>query len=116
MIRLVVAMASVGLLGVALAPSARADEWNKKTILTVDQPIQVPNQVLPAGTYVIKLLDSPSDRHIVQIYNARREPSLYHDSRDSKLSSPADRQNRVHVLGNTSRTTEGSESVVLPGR
>src|SRR5580704_2394737 len=69
MTRLVVALASVGLLGVALAPSARADEWNKKTIITVDEPIQVPNQVLPAGTYVIKLLDSQSDRHIVQIFN-----------------------------------------------
>jgi hypothetical protein len=68
--RLVVAMASVGLLGIALAPGARADEWNKLTRITVNEPIQVPNKVLPAGTYVIKLLDSPSDRHIVQIYNA----------------------------------------------
>jgi len=69
MTRFVVAMASAGLLGVALSQSARADEWNKKTVMTVSEPIQVPNQVLPAGTYVIKLLDSPSDRHIVQIFN-----------------------------------------------
>ena len=69
MTRLVVAMASIGLLGVALAPSARADEWNKLTIMTVNEPIQVPNQVLPPGTYVVKLLDSPSDRHIVQIFD-----------------------------------------------
>src|SRR3984893_8672901 len=69
MTRFVVAMASVGMLGVALSSSARADEWNKKTVLTVSEPIQVPNQVLPAGKYVIKLLDSPSDRHIVQIFN-----------------------------------------------
>ena len=62
-------MASIGLLGVALAPSARADEWNKLTIMTVNEPIQVPNQVLPPGTYVVKLLDSPSDRHIVQIFD-----------------------------------------------
>ena len=68
--RLILAMASVGLLGLALAPNAPADEWNKLTILTVNQPIQVPNMVLPAGKYVIKLLDSPSDRHIVQIFNA----------------------------------------------
>jgi hypothetical protein len=54
----------------ALAPNAPADEWNKKTVLTVDEPIQVPNVVLPAGTYVMKLLDSQSDRHIVQIFNA----------------------------------------------
>jgi len=69
MTRLVVAMASVGLLGIALAPSARADEWNKLTVMTVNEPIQVTNRVLPAGTYVVKLLDSPSDRHIVQIFN-----------------------------------------------
>jgi hypothetical protein len=69
MTRLVVAMASVGLLGIALAPSGRADEWNKLTVMTVNEPIQVPNKVLPAGTYVVKLLDSPSDRHIVQIFN-----------------------------------------------
>src|ERR1700681_2472659 len=68
--QLVLAVASIGLLGVAIASSARADEWNKKTILTVNEPIQVPNKVLPAGKYVIKLLDSPSDRHIVQIFNA----------------------------------------------
>jgi len=70
MTRFVVAMASVGLLGLSLSSSARADEWNKKTVMTVNEPIQVPNKVLPAGTYVIKLLDSPSDRHIVQIFNA----------------------------------------------
>ncbi len=68
--RLVLALAGVGVLGIALAPNARADEWNKKTIMTVNESIQVPNKVLPAGKYVIKLLDSPSDRHIVQIFNA----------------------------------------------
>jgi len=67
--RILLAVASIGLLGIGLAPSARADEWNKKTTLTVDQPIEVPGMVLPAGTYVLKLLDSQSDRHIVQIYN-----------------------------------------------
>jgi len=68
--RFVFAMASIGLLGVTLAPSGRADEWNKKTTLTVSESFQVPNKVLPPGTYVIKLLESPSDRHIVQIFNA----------------------------------------------
>src|SRR5579864_7879755 len=68
--RLVLALAGVGVLGVVLAPNARADEWNKKTIMTVNESIQVPNKVLPAGKYVIKLLDSQSDRHIVQIFNA----------------------------------------------
>jgi hypothetical protein len=64
------AAASIGLLGIALAPNAPADDWDKLTVLTVSEPIQVPNQVLPAGKYVFKLLGSQSDRHIVQIFNA----------------------------------------------
>jgi len=68
--RFVLAITSVGLLaGAALAPSARADEWNKKTILTINESIQIPSKVLPPGTYVMKLLDSPSNRHIVQIFD-----------------------------------------------
>ena len=68
--RILLAVASLGLLGIALAPNARADAWNKKTVLTVNETIQVPNTVLSPGTYVMRLLDSPSDRHIVQIFNA----------------------------------------------
>ena len=56
------------LVGAFLNP-ARADQWNKKTILTFSQPIEVPGKVLPAGTYTFKLLDSMSYRHIVQIWN-----------------------------------------------
>ncbi len=48
---------------------AKADVWDKKTILTIDQPIQVEDTYLEPGTYVFKLLNSDSNRHIVQIYN-----------------------------------------------
>lgn len=68
--RLVILAACVGLAAIAFAPAARADEWNKRTVMTINEPIQVPNRVLPPGKYVVKLLDSPSDRHIVQIFNA----------------------------------------------
>src|ERR1700732_2389873 len=51
------------------APQVQGDEWDKKTILTFSAPVEVPGRVLPAGTYVFKLLDSPSDRHVVQIFN-----------------------------------------------
>jgi LPXTG-motif cell wall-anchored protein len=61
---------ALALLGATLAPGAKADEWNKKTIMTFSQPVEIPGQILPAGTYTFKLLDSPSDRHIVQIFNA----------------------------------------------
>ena len=60
----------------AVLPSAKADDWNKKTTVTFTQPVEVPGvgaQILPAGTYIFKLLDSPSDRHIVQIFNQAQD-------------------------------------------
>jgi len=59
----------------AFSPSVKADDWNQKTVITFSQPVETPGvhmkgwAVLPAGTYVFKLLGSPSDRHIVQIFN-----------------------------------------------
>jgi hypothetical protein len=53
-------------------PLAHADEWDKSTKITFSEPVQVPGKVLPAGTYTFKLLDSNSDRHIVQIFNEDR--------------------------------------------
>jgi len=44
--------------------------------VTFSAPVEIPGvgaQVLPAGTYVFKLLDSRSDRHIVQIFNERQD-------------------------------------------
>lgn len=58
------------LVGTLLAPYVRADEEDKKTVVTFNEPVQVPGTVLPAGKYVFKLADSQSDRHIVQIFNA----------------------------------------------
>jgi hypothetical protein len=58
-----------------LAPSAKADDWNRKTEITFSGPVEIPGVhlvgwgVLPAGTYVFKILDSQSDRHIVQIFS-----------------------------------------------
>ncbi len=52
-----------------VAGTIRADEKNKKSVFTFQDPVQVPGTVLPPGTYVFKLASSQSDRHIVQIYN-----------------------------------------------
>jgi hypothetical protein len=54
-----------------LAPSLKADGWDKKTNLTIDQSIDVQGTVLPPGTYVMKLLNASNDRYTVQIFNAR---------------------------------------------
>jgi len=72
----------VALMGAALAPGARADDWNRKTVVTFSGPVEIPGvhltgwAVLPAGTYVFKILNSQSDRHIVQIFS-QDEKTVY---------------------------------------
>jgi pyruvate/2-oxoglutarate dehydrogenase complex dihydrolipoamide acyltransferase (E2) component len=63
------AVAGLGLLGTSFVPKAHADAWDKMTIVTVNEPIIAGNKVLDPGTYVWKLLDSQSNRHIVQIFD-----------------------------------------------
>jgi len=66
----------------ALAPGVKADELNRKTVMTFSGPVEIPGVhlagwgVLPAGTYVFKIMNSESDRHIVQIYN-KDETTIY---------------------------------------
>ncbi len=65
----------VALIGAALSPSLKADAWDRKTVFTFSGPVEIPGVhragwgVLPAGTYVFKIVDSASDRHIVQIFS-----------------------------------------------
>jgi hypothetical protein len=63
------AVVGVGLVGSAFVPKAHADAWDKKTMVTVNEPIIAGNKVLDPGTYVWRLMDSPSNRHIVQIFD-----------------------------------------------
>jgi hypothetical protein len=70
--RVVATIFCLSLVALTFLPSAKADEWNRKTTVTFNEPVEVPGvgaQTLPAGTYVFKILDSLSDRHIVQIFN-----------------------------------------------
>ena len=52
-----------------LAPSLRADQYDKLTHLTFSGPVQVPGAVLPAGTYTFKLADPDSSRRVIQIWD-----------------------------------------------
>jgi len=63
------AVTGIGLLGSSFVPKAHADAWDKMSIVTVNEPIIAGNKVLDPGTYVWKLLDSQSDRHVVQIFD-----------------------------------------------
>jgi hypothetical protein len=48
------------------APAVYADDWDKETRITVNQPFEVPGAVLPAGTYIVKLVDIAGERHVVR--------------------------------------------------
>jgi hypothetical protein len=75
--RVLKALCCAAVLTIALAPSsARADEWNKKTILTFSGPVQIPGVTLPAGSYVFKLADIPGNRHVVQVFD-KDEKKIY---------------------------------------
>jgi hypothetical protein len=80
-----------------LATRAKADDWDKKTVLTVNEPIQITNTYLQPGTYVL-MLDraSMSDRHIVRVYNDQQNHLI-----TTILAMPA---YRVRVTGNTQFT------------
>ena len=67
--------AIAGCIGVALLPNLQADAWNKQTTVTVSEPVRVPSCCTPGhtvtlqpGEYVIALVDSMTDRHIVRIF------------------------------------------------
>ena len=65
------AVLALALLSITLAPSAKADEWDKKTVITVQGgAVQIQGTVLQPGKYVLKLLDSQADRQILQVFNA----------------------------------------------
>ncbi len=58
------------------APSAKADGWSQKTVVTFHEQVEMPGRVLAAGTYVFKAADSQGDRHIVQVFN-KNENHVY---------------------------------------
>jgi len=70
------AVLGMAILGTVFIPSAKSDDHDKTTTITFSAPVEIPPvyitgmRVLPAGTYVFKLVESSSNRHIVQIFNA----------------------------------------------
>jgi hypothetical protein len=71
--KVVALLCSFALVAMAFAVNVQADTFDKKTVITFSEPFEVPGvdaQVLPAGTYVFKVLESSGDRNIVQIFSA----------------------------------------------
>jgi hypothetical protein len=51
---------------------ARASVQDQMTRFTFTQPVEIPGETLPAGTYWFQLLDSPSNRDMVLIHDQTR--------------------------------------------
>jgi hypothetical protein len=60
------------LLCASFAPGVKADDWNwtKRTTFTTNEPMQISDVVLPAGSYVFQLANSDVERTLVEIFNA----------------------------------------------
>ncbi|MGI9071033.1 MAG: hypothetical protein ACR2JB_06850 [Bryobacteraceae bacterium] len=54
----------------------QVESGGQVAIVTFSSPVEIPGQVLEAGTYVFKLAHSESDRDLVQVFN-KDETHLY---------------------------------------
>ena len=69
-LKAIISLCCIAAFGAGLATlSVDADAWNKKTVITITDPMQIPGATLTPGKYVFKLMDSSSNRHIVQVFN-----------------------------------------------
>src|SRR2546430_13830206 len=64
--RITFVVAVVTLFVLASRP-ARADQFDQLMIITFSGPVQIPGEVLPAGTYQFKLAGPRGDRNVVEI-------------------------------------------------
>ena len=68
-VHITIAIIAAAMLMTLSPANAKADESDKKTVVTFSQPVEIPGMVLPAGTYVFRRI-SNIDPHVVQISNA----------------------------------------------
>ena len=64
--------ASAACAGLMLAPaaaSAQTTPADRNTKVTFSGPVSIPGKTLPAGTYTFRIADSPTNRHIVQVFD-----------------------------------------------
>jgi hypothetical protein len=66
----------LALSGALFVPPAHASIWNQKMEIGFNQPVEIPGSVLPAGDYWFVLMNSPSNRNVVQVFNASQTKLL----------------------------------------
>jgi len=61
--------ACAGLLVMAWPSRAQADEVDKSTLFTFDEPVALPGIALPAGTYLFRLADPDNGESVVAVFD-----------------------------------------------
>jgi hypothetical protein len=56
-------------LSVFMTKPVMADDWNKRIDFQFSAPVEIPGKVLAPGKYVFELLNSDSDRNIVEVFS-----------------------------------------------
>ncbi len=69
--RLTVITLGAAMFALSAVPHLRADEFDKKTVMTFSGPVEISGDTLPAGTYVFKTLRD--DRNVVEVINANED-------------------------------------------
>jgi len=71
-IQLATALCAAVIASSAVVQKAWADEHDRKTRITISEPMEIPGgKILQPGTYVLKLADEQDNRHTVYIQNER---------------------------------------------
>jgi len=69
-VKLIATACVMAMLGVlTLSVTAQDFNTNERTYLTFSSAVELPGVTLQPGTYLFKLADSPSNRHIVQVFS-----------------------------------------------
>lgn len=81
----------------AMVSPLRADELDRKTVITINEAIGVQGTVLNPGEYVLKLLDTNYETDIVQVFD-RDEKHLITSVRAIPISRPEPPDNTVFTF------------------
>jgi hypothetical protein len=79
-------------LSASMAPKAKANEWDQRTVITFSGPVELPGIVLPAGTYVFRVMEYTADGNMVQVLS-EDEQKVYATIRtipDYRVYAPED--------------------------
>jgi hypothetical protein len=67
----VFAALAASLMSSVFVPSLKASESDRRTTITISQPVAVNGTVLPAGQYVLKMSGSQPGTDLVYIFNGQ---------------------------------------------